>query len=71
LATPEQRARHNVDRMLELAGWSVQDLNALDFTVSRGVALREFPLEAGFADYKTFVTPHDTPALTLVTTAVK
>jgi type I restriction enzyme, R subunit len=55
LATPEQRARHNVDRMLELASWSVQDLNALDFTVSRGVALREFPLEAGFADYMLFV----------------
>jgi len=41
--------------MLELAGWSVQDVKDLDFTASRGVALREFPLEAGFADYMLFV----------------
>ena len=55
LTTPEQLARHNIDRMLELAGWSVQDMKSLDFTASRGVALREFPLEAGFADYMLFV----------------
>jgi hypothetical protein len=41
--------------MLELVGWSVQDAKDLDFTASRGVALREFPLEAGFADYMFFV----------------
>jgi type I restriction enzyme R subunit len=41
--------------MLELAGWSVQDMKDMDFTASRGVALREFPLEAGFADYMLFV----------------
>jgi len=41
--------------MLELAGWSIQDEKDLDFTTSRGVALREFPLKAGFADYMLFV----------------
>jgi type I restriction enzyme R subunit len=41
--------------MLEIAGWSVQDVKDLDFTASRGVALREFPLKAGFADYMLFV----------------
>src|SRR5215212_3536030 len=55
LATPEQLARHNIDRMLEIAGWSVQDAKDVDFTASRGVALREFPLDAGFADYMLFV----------------
>ncbi len=55
MATPEQLARHNIDRMLELAGWSVQDVKGLNFTASRGVALREFPLKAGFADYMLFV----------------
>ena len=55
MTTPEQRARHDVDRMLELAGWSVQDMADLDFAASRGVAIREFPLEAGFADYMLFV----------------
>ncbi len=55
LTTAEQLARHNIDRMLELAGWSVQDVKDLDFTASRGVALREFPLKTGFADYMLFV----------------
>src|SRR5215210_35108 len=55
LTTPEQLARHNIDRMLDLAGWSVQDTKDRDFAASRGVALREFPLEAGFADYMLFV----------------
>ena len=55
MATPEQLARHNIDRMLELAGWSVQDMSGLDFTASRGVAIREFPLKTGFADYMLFV----------------
>ena len=55
MATPEERARHNVDLMLDLAGWSVQDMDYLDFTASRGVAIRELPLKAGFADYMLFV----------------
>jgi type I restriction enzyme R subunit len=41
--------------MLESAGWSVQDKEDFDFTASRGVAIREFKLEAGFADYMLFV----------------
>ena len=41
--------------MLDLASWSVQDMDGLDFTASRGVAIREFPLKAGFADYMLFV----------------
>jgi type I restriction enzyme R subunit len=55
LTTPEQRARHNIDGMLELAGWGVQDMKAMDFAASQGIALREFPLKAGFADYMLFV----------------
>lgn len=41
--------------MLEDAGWHVQDMKGLDFTASRGVAVREFPLKSGFADYMLFV----------------
>jgi type I restriction enzyme R subunit len=41
--------------MLELAGWSVQDMNGIDFTASRGVAIRELPLKTGYADYMLFV----------------
>ncbi len=55
LGTPEQKARRTIDRLLELAGWSVQDREDFDFTASRGVAIREFGLEAGSADYMLFV----------------
>ncbi len=55
LTTLEQLARRNIDEMLRLAGWSVQDAKVIDFLVSRGVAVREFPLKAGFADYMLFV----------------
>ena len=41
--------------MLELSGWSVQDAKSVNFTASWGIALREFPLAAGFADYMLFV----------------
>jgi type I restriction enzyme R subunit len=41
--------------MFELAGWSVQDMKSLDFTASRGIAIREFPLKTEFADYMLFV----------------
>ncbi len=55
MVTPEQLARHSIDGMLERAGWSVQDAKAVNFGASRGIALREFPLDAGFADYMLFV----------------
>ncbi|MDP9477353.1 MAG: restriction endonuclease subunit R, partial [Actinomycetota bacterium] len=41
--------------MLQDAGWSVQDRDDFDLTASKGVAIREFALEAGFADYMLFV----------------
>lgn len=43
--------------MLEAAGWAVQDPNRVDLRVSRGIAIREFPLKAGHghADYMLYV----------------
>ncbi len=55
MKTPEQRARQNIDRMLGDAGWSVQDRDGFDLTASKGVAIREFALKAGYADYMLFV----------------
>ena len=55
MSTPEELARHDIDQMLELAGWSVQDTDGVDFTASRGIAIREFPLKTGFVDYLLFV----------------
>ena len=55
--TPEAKARINIDRLLEQAGWAVQDMAALNVHASRGVAVREFPLRSGhgFADYLLYV----------------
>jgi type I restriction enzyme R subunit len=58
LPTPEERARQNIDRMLAMAGWNVQDMGEFDLSATRGVAIREFPLKSGFADYMLFVDGH-------------
>jgi type I restriction enzyme R subunit len=53
---PEQRARENIDKLLEAAGWHVCDADAANIHASRGVAIREFPLPGhGFADYLLYV----------------
>jgi len=49
--TPEELARSNIDRLLNAAGWEVQDYARLNLGASLGVAVREFPLRTGFADY--------------------
>ena len=55
--TPEQRARANIDRLLCQAGWTVQDMGALNVHADRGVAVREFLLLPGHgtADYLLYV----------------
>src|SRR5690606_27912783 len=56
-ATPEAAARAGIDRQLEMAGWVVQDIAALDRFAGRGVAVREFQLAKGHgrADYMLYV----------------
>lgn len=49
--TPEQKARQQIDRQLEQAGWTVQDYRAMNISAGLGVAVREFPLTTGDADY--------------------
>ena len=55
--TPEAQARIEIDRMLSLAGWAVQDADRVGLAAARGVAVREFVLSAshGRADYLLFV----------------
>lgn len=53
--TPEEEARQEIDRQLEEAGWEVQDYRRLNLGASLGVAVREFPLKTGTADYLLFV----------------
>jgi type I restriction enzyme R subunit len=40
--------------MLAAAGWRLQHRDALNLGVAPGVAVREFPLKTGFADYLLF-----------------
>ena len=47
-----------IDGLLEAAGWLVQDYKDLNLGCWLGVAVREFPLKAGFADYMLFVERH-------------
>src|SRR3954464_12262240 len=49
--TPEQKARREIDRMLEECGWIVQGHREMNISAGPGVAIREFPLKSGFADY--------------------
>lgn len=53
--TPEERARIDIDRQLTLAGWQVQDCSSRRLGAALGVAIREFPLTTGRADYLLFV----------------
>jgi len=55
MPTPEELARINIDRQLEACGWTVQSRNAMNLYAGRGVAVREFPLSTGEADYLLFV----------------
>ena len=49
--TPEQRARRTIDKMLDDAGWKVQDRRELNLGAGPGVAVREYPTGAGPCDY--------------------
>ncbi len=55
--TPEARARQTIDALLNAAGWHVCDVASANLRAATGVAIREFPLDAGhgFADYLLYV----------------
>ncbi len=53
--TPEEEARQEIDRLLEAAGWQVQDYKNLNLGTALGIAVREFPLQSDRSDYLLFV----------------
>ena len=53
--TPEEKARQQIDQLLDSAGWKIQNLRELNLGASTGSAVREFPLKSGKADYLLFV----------------
>ena len=52
---PEEKAREEIDQLLKEAGWAVQDYGDINLGAALGVAVREFPLISGFADYLLFI----------------
>src|SRR5689334_4871257 len=55
--TPEAKARVEIDRQLEAAGWQVQHRDELNLTSSDAIAVREFKLRKGhgYVDYLLFL----------------
>ncbi len=51
MPTPEEKAREVIDQRLTASGWIVQDYRRLNIAAGRGIAVREFPLTTGSADY--------------------
>ena len=51
---PEARARQKIDELPTAAGWIVQNRADFDRTAALGVAVREFGLPSGEADYLLF-----------------
>ena len=47
--------RQLIDPQLTSAGWIIQDRSQMNLFAGRGIAVREFPLDTGFADYLLFV----------------
>lgn len=53
--TPEAKARMEIDKKLEQAGWLIQDMKQFNSMASSGVAVREFPTNSGPVDYLLFI----------------
>lgn len=53
--TPEEKARIDIDELLNLAGWIVQDVDKVNMGAGLGIAVREFQTKTGPADYVLFV----------------
>ena len=49
--TPEQKSRLEIDRQLGQCGWIVQSVRDMNMSAGLGIAVREFPLKSGHADY--------------------
>lgn len=43
---PEEKARQEIDRLLNPGGWIIQDYSELNLGASLGFAVREFPLQS-------------------------
>lgn len=51
---PEEQARQDIDKQLDKANWNIQDYKKINLGAGPGVAVREFPTNAGPVDYALF-----------------
>jgi type I restriction enzyme R subunit len=51
---PEEKARREIDNQLQKADWTIQDRSNINLGTTPGVAIREFPTNAGPVDYALF-----------------
>jgi type I restriction enzyme, R subunit len=47
----EEKARQQIDLLLQQCGWLVQDYRQVDLSAGPGIAIREVPMKEGKADY--------------------
>ncbi len=68
--TPEARARVEIDRMLDAAGWAVQDVASVNLSQGRGVAVHEFVMRSphGRADRQLTSVVYSTSTVDILTT---
>jgi type I restriction enzyme, R subunit len=52
---PEQLARDNIDAALLRSGWTIQDKSKINLAAGSGVAVKEYQIDVGRADYVLFV----------------
>lgn len=52
---PEARARQIIDELLTNVGWHVQDYDQINLGAGLAIAVREYTLKSGFADYLLFI----------------
>ncbi len=53
--SPEEKARIEIDKQLNAAGYVVQDMNELNLYAGKGVVVREYPTDTGEVDYLIFI----------------
>ena len=51
---PEEQARQEIDKKLQKADWLIQDRSNFNLGAAPGIAIREFPTNAGPVDYALF-----------------
>lgn len=44
---PEQKARNGIDRKLNASGWIVQEKSKIDWSTSKGIAVKEYLTDVG------------------------